>query len=107
MRAPQRKRPLRRVVVKDVSQYSLNALSEQVKYVGSPESIRIFCHLQVVPSLGQMPQFVIENWPGTRKKCRNGCNAPWRTDVLVNYGKGDSLVMYGTKRVPLFTKGVW
>ncbi len=37
MKAPRRKRPLRRVVIKDVSHYSLNALSEQVKYIGSPE----------------------------------------------------------------------
>lgn len=37
MRAPCRKRPLRRTLDKNVNQYELDVLSEKVTYIGSPE----------------------------------------------------------------------
>ncbi len=37
MRAPCRKRPLRRTLDKNVNQYELDVLSEKVIYIGSPE----------------------------------------------------------------------
>ncbi len=37
MRTPHRKRPLRRTIDKNITQYELDALSEKVRYIGSPE----------------------------------------------------------------------
>jgi len=80
MRAPHRKRPLRRTIDKNITQYELDALSEKVRYIGSPEH-KIPRHLPGFQDPVPMLQFVTGVLLRTGQRFSNGWSVLFLPDV--------------------------